>query len=296
MMNNKSILFSVMMLISSLAFSKNWISIYEPQEWHLGNTSYNTGERIVAILDAGSIGNFEGVEIKGTITDCNGNWGYALPTIANFKLFLRFTSPESYALEQDVKTNYLTLGLRKITDSKFHLVANCPVTHRALHISFQKIIGSVNVAMGDPDLLTTEGNLVISRPTYKKYFSGYLGINKSNPIYELDVNGTIHANEIKVDMQGADFVFEEDYELRSIEELERFVKTNLHLPEIAPAKNMEENGVLQGEMNQKLLQKIEELTLYIIEQNKINKLQAKEIEVLKKDNEMLKRQLNVAKE
>jgi hypothetical protein len=97
-------------------------------------------------------------------------------------------------------------------------------------------------------------------------------------------------------MQGADFVFEEDYELRSIEELERFVKTNLHLPEIAPAKNMEENGVLQGEMNQKLLQKIEELTLYIIEQNKINKLQAKEIEVLKKDNEMLKRQLNVAKE
>jgi hypothetical protein len=96
-------------------------------------------------------------------------------------------------------------------------------------------------------------------------------------------------------MQGADFVFEEDYELRSIEELERFVKTNLHLPEIAPAKNMEENGVLQGKMNQKLLQKIEELTLYMIEQNKINKFQAKEIEVLKKDNEMLKTQLNVAK-
>jgi len=97
---------------------------------------------------------------------------------------------------------------------------------------------------------------------------GNLGLGTVNPGYKLDVIGTIRAQELKVDMQGADFVFEEDYNLRPLSEVETFVKANKHLPEIAPAAEMQVNGVNQSEMNQKLLQKIEELTLYLIEMKK----------------------------
>ncbi|MBN1184835.1 MAG: hypothetical protein JXB49_21290, partial [Bacteroidales bacterium] len=83
--------------------------------------------------------------------------------------------------------------------------------------------------------------------------------------------GTLEAKEIKVKVEpgsAADFVFEEDYNLRSLQEVEAFIKENKHLPDVAPAKDMEENGVNLSEQNQLLLQKIEELTLYIIEQQK----------------------------
>jgi hypothetical protein len=99
-------------------------------------------------------------------------------------------------------------------------------------------------------------------------FNGNIGVGVTVPTAKIDVDGTIKATEIKVEAQTADFVFEEDYQLKSLEEVEEFIQENKHLPEIPSAKQMEEEGVGLAEMNKLLLQKVEELTLHIIELNK----------------------------
>jgi hypothetical protein len=111
--------------------------------------------------------------------------------------------------------------------------------------------------------------------------NGNIGIGTINPSYLLDVLGTIRAKEVKVDLNGvADFVFDSNYKLRPLSEVEQYVKEHKHLQEIPSAKEVEQNGVSLGEMQNKLLQKVEELTLYVIELKKENELQ-------KKDNEQL---------
>jgi len=112
---------------------------------------------------------------------------------------------------------------------------------------------------------------------------GNIGIGTANPQEKLTVAGTIGTREIKVSTNtGADFVFETDYQLTDLTELEKFVKTNKHLPEIPTAKQMIDNGVNLGELNIKLLQKLEELTLHLIKLNKKVDAQQAEINRLNK--------------
>ncbi|CAH0336541.1 hypothetical protein FVB9288_02247 [Flavobacterium sp. CECT 9288] len=116
------------------------------------------------------------------------------------------------------------------------------------------------------------------------YFNGNVGIGTTNPTSKLTVAGNINSREVKVSVDaGADFVFDKDYTLPSLQEVEKFVTKNKHLPEIASAKEMQKEGINLSEMNIKLLQKIEELTLYVIEQNNQLKLQSDKIE--KQDQE-----------
>ena len=109
-----------------------------------------------------------------------------------------------------------------------------------------------------------------------------LGIGTSNPQYHLDVMGTIRAKEILVETTGADFVFADDYPLRPLSEVEAFITENKHLPEIQSAQEMQENGVSVSELQTKLLQKIEELTLYLIQQEETIQELRQEVESLKK--------------
>ncbi len=100
--------------------------------------------------------------------------------------------------------------------------------------------------------------------------------------YKLAVEGTIAAREVKVTAESwADFVFHPTYKLRTLGEVEQFIKANNHLPEIPTEVEVKENGVGLGEMNAKLLQKIEELTLYMIEMKKENEKQKLENQLLK---------------
>ena len=98
--------------------------------------------------------------------------------------------------------------------------------------------------------------------------------------YKLSVNGSIRAKEVVVETGWADFVFEKDYQLKSLTEVENFIKINKHLPEVPSAKEVEENGVTLGKMNAVLLQKIEELTLYMIALKKQNDVLTEKITTL----------------
>ena len=81
------------------------------------------------------------------------------------------------------------------------------------------------------------------------------------------------------------FVFEKSFKLRSLEQTEEFITKNKHLPEIASASEMIKDGLVLGEMNIKLLQKIEELTLYMIEMNKrVGQLELENAELKTKIN------------
>jgi hypothetical protein len=113
--------------------------------------------------------------------------------------------------------------------------------------------------------------------------NGNVGIGTTNPgLWKLAVNGKIKTKEIKVTLDGwSDFVFEKDYALPTLKEVENHIKEKGHLQDIPSAKEVEKNGIYLGEMDAKLLQKIEELTLYTIAQEK-------KIEKIEKENESLK--------
>ncbi len=96
-----------------------------------------------------------------------------------------------------------------------------------------------------------------------------IGVNTTTLTHKLEVNGTIKAREIIVSTQGwSDFVFDEGYDLMSLYDVEEYIEDNGHLPDVPSAEEVESNGVTLGESQAILLQKIEELTLHVIEQNK----------------------------
>ncbi len=126
------------------------------------------------------------------------------------------------------------------------------------------------------------------RSLFKSDFRGKAGIGTSTPGYKPEVNGAVRSKMVAVEATGwPDYVFQPGYELASLAEIEAFIKANKHLPEIPSAAEMEEEGIVLGEMNMLLLKKIEELTLYAIAQEKaLEEEKAKSTEAIK---ELLKR-------
>jgi len=100
----------------------------------------------------------------------------------------------------------------------------------------------------------------------------------------LTVKGSIHTKEVIIDLNAplADFVFTPTYKLMPLHEVEQYVTTNSHLPEMPSAAEVSKNGLSVGEMQNKLLKKVEELTLYVIEQQKTINQQSTKIEELEK--------------
>src|SRR5260370_618822 len=109
---------------------------------------------------------------------------------------------------------------------------------------------------------------------------GKMGVGTTPPDQMLTVKGIVHAQEVRVDLTvpGPDYVFEKNYKLSTLEEIKIFIDKNKHLPEVPAAAEMEKNGVQLGEMNMLLLKKVEELTLYLLAQEKINERQSLQID------------------
>jgi hypothetical protein len=122
---------------------------------------------------------------------------------------------------------------------------------------------------------------------------GNIGIGAISPTHKLSVNGTVRAKEVIVETAGwADYVFADDYALKPLAEVEAHIKQHKHLPGIPSAKEVAEEGVSVGEMQAKLLAKIEELTLHVIAQQKEAaaqfKAQHERILTLERENALLR--------
>ncbi|MGP1994262.1 tail fiber protein [Zobellia laminariae] len=148
---------------------------------------------------------------------------------------------------------------------------------------FEKVVGSPSIEdllNNTPVVPEGEGGLWSSEGTNINYINGNVGIGVTNPDAPLTVKGKIHTNEVLVDVSAPivpDYVFLEDYKLKSLAEVQLFIDENGHLPNIKSAEEFTKEGMELKQMNMKLLEKIEELTLYILQQEK-------RIQILEKSN------------
>lgn len=111
--------------------------------------------------------------------------------------------------------------------------------------------------------------------------NGNIGFGTApDSMYRIQIAGYMRAEEIVVETGWADFVFEDTYTLRPLKEVESFIDTYGHLPDIPNGKSIQSNGLLVGDMSMRLMQKIEELTLYTIEQEKRLETQDEQIKAL----------------
>ena len=133
--------------------------------------------------------------------------------------------------------------------------------------------GGLNIGYGEFYVATDVNDLSVN---------GNVGIGTLDTQgYKLAVNGTIRAKEILVESDWADFVFKQNYKLPTLREVEEHIKEKGTLPNVPSEEEVKANGISVGETNALLLQKIEELTLYVIQQQKAMEQQQKEIEELK---------------
>ncbi|PWL29728.1 hypothetical protein [uncultured Roseivirga sp.] len=119
--------------------------------------------------------------------------------------------------------------------------------------------------------------------------SGNIGIGISFPSEKLEVNGTIRSKKVKVEASGwPDYVFSPNYELKPLTEVENFIQKNRHLPEVPSTKEVKANGLDLGDIEATLLKKVEELTLYTIQQEKRLETSDARYQKLENENSKLK--------
>jgi hypothetical protein len=165
------------------------------------------------------------------------------------------------------------------------------------HVDWYKT-GHVRLGyIGFQDIAGSQNNLALNLENGASFIvgNGNVGIGTANPTQKLSVNGSIRTKEVIVDTGWADYVFADNYKLKPLSEVEQQIKSDKHLPGIPSAAEVAEKGISVGEMQAKLLAKIEELTLHQISQEKRQDsqevqiaAQALRIVELEKENTQLK--------
>tara|TARA_R110000796_G_scaffold104102_1_gene213672 strand:- start:3408 stop:4283 length:876 start_codon:yes stop_codon:yes gene_type:complete len=241
--------------------------------WYTSDYGNGFGHRIINADPGGqTLLNFEGRHNNAswsTIMSLTSNGKVGIGTINPSQSLEVNSSSSTHAVFKGNFTGIQGIKVERSNGDNIRLVANYMGFGSGLEAS-SALRFSVN------------GNDLTSPSFYIKT-NGKVGIGTTNPDMKLTVKGNIHAEEVKVDLSvpAPDYVFKEDYKLKTLEETQKYINENGHLPNIPSAKEFEENGVALGIMNMKLLEKIEELTLYVIKQEKHIEAQSKEIDMLK---------------
>ena len=207
------------------------------------------------------IGNNNGFDIQGTgnksllrITD-NGEIGIGT-TDPQGKLDIRGALVLDAAGDAGLYT-----GTAEVEQNRYLRLLNSPTVRTASGLKAGGILIADSYAYANP----LKNDLIVK---------GNVGIGTASPQEKLSVNGHIRAKAIKVEVTNwPDYVFEDEYSFRTIDELKEYIETNQHLPGIPSASDVQKDGVNLGEMNAKLLEKIEELTLYLLQQSEMLKKQ-----------------------
>ncbi|NAY93418.1 hypothetical protein GTQ34_16020 [Muricauda sp. JGD-17] len=246
----------------------------QPIEYYEGKLSFgnsSVGWYKLATFDLAGNGSHNSI-----IVDANINYvrtseaGYA----ASAKLFIREGATQggrwSYSITGTQIGDYIKY--KKVNDTTYELFGYSPGNYG--HISIRLALTSeaaLIVTVPTTKVLVPNPDVYLDVPKISKasIFVDNLGIGTFNTSsYKLAVNGKIRANEIKVETGWADYVFANEYSLPTLLEVEQHIKEKGHLINIPSAEEVEQNGIHLGEMNKLLLEKIEELTLYAIQQQK----------------------------
>ncbi len=180
-------------------------------------------------------------------------------------------------------TNFNVTGLAPSTSYNFTVFAEDAAGNISTVSNTENV--TTSAGSGIVDYTSENANIATVDWTARDLFADRnigIGITDTQG-YRLAVAGNVIAEGVKVELQGnwPDFVFAKDFDLIQLAELRNFIRENGHLPNIPSAKMVQEEGIDLGQMDAKLLQKIEELTLYIMSQQD-------EIETLKKENTKIK--------
>ncbi len=198
---------------------------------------------------------------------------------------LKFTAANNYLNGDKVKVERVGGIINYIINNNiFYTSTIVSTTSLIVDLSIHHSNGTLNDVLISNSFSNTSASGQWMSSGADLYFENSVAIGRSSVVqdYLLSVEGKIITQEVKVTLDGwSDFVFENNYHLPSLKDVEIHIKENGHLKDIPSAEEVKKKGILLGDMDSKLLQKIEELTLYTIEQQK-------QIEVLKKENRELR--------
>jgi len=261
-----------------------------------GSTSYNfTVFASDAAGNTSAVSNTETVntpaapdtEAPSAITDLSSSNTTTTTTDLNWSASTDNVGVTNYEVFQDgvsiantgTATTFGVTGLTASTSYDFTVFAEDTAGNISAVGNTETVVTSVGT--GITDYTSENANIATVDWTARDLFADRnIGIGTTNTQgYRLAVAGNVIAEGVKVELQGnwPDFVFENSYDLPNLDEVRAFIANYGHLPNIPSAQKVKEEGIDLGDMNAKLLQKIEELTLYIISQNH-------EIEKLKEEN------------
>ncbi len=198
-------------------------------------------------------------------TDTTVDLSWTASNVAGVTNYFVYQDGVSVANLPSNTSSYIVTGLSSSTSYDFY-VSSVNFNNSADNIISNTESVTTNASSGG----STGGTGVWSLNNQDVYYNdGNVGIGTETPDELLSVNGTIHSKEVKVDLNNwPDYVFSKAYNLPTLKEIETYIKENGHLQNIPSAKEVEKEGIQLGEMNAKLLEKIEELTLYLIQQEK----------------------------